>query len=183
MICTQHSAESLPTSGPLSQTRAECSQSPESSDWNIWSCSWCRTLGHPDREKGRIIICDKVVFCFLWPKLIKNVYLHSVVFLVVVWTLAISESTFTIHPLHSPAEGAVGYFRVLLAGRLIWCWLLKDTKHTSAKSWQDYLKPLALFTQKLNYRSGSQILRCWCFTQSEISLPAASKRLCEWSYC
>lgn len=43
MICTRHSAESLPTSGPLSLTRVECSQSPESSDWNIWSCSWCQT--------------------------------------------------------------------------------------------------------------------------------------------
>lgn len=86
-------------------------------------------------------------------------------FLVVVWTLAVSESTVTIHSLHSPAEGAVGYFRVLLAGCLIWCWLLKDTKHTSAKSWQDHLTPLALFTQ------------------SEISLFAASKRRYEWGYC
>lgn len=49
-ICTQHSAENPPTLGPLSQTRASCSLSPESSDWSIWSCSWCQTLEHPETQ-------------------------------------------------------------------------------------------------------------------------------------
>lgn len=50
-IYTQRSAGSLPTSGPLSLTRVECSPSPESSDWSIWSCSWCQTLGRPDKRR------------------------------------------------------------------------------------------------------------------------------------
>lgn len=47
------------------------------------------------------------------------VYLYSIVFLVMVCILAISENAVTIHSLHSPAEGAVGRFRVLLTGSLI----------------------------------------------------------------
>ena len=71
--------------------------------------------------------CMFVPFSFLVYKLLFKVnmlpsvrlYLHSVVFLVVVCILAVSECAVTVHSLDSPAEGAVGGFGVLLAGRFI----------------------------------------------------------------
>jgi len=53
--CTRHSAGSPPTSGPLSLTRVECSPSPESSDWNIWNCSWCQTWGRPVKQRRGLL--------------------------------------------------------------------------------------------------------------------------------
>lgn len=134
MICTRHSAGSLPTSGPLSRTRAECSRSRGSSGWNIWSCSWCRTWRRPDRNVALYVLWNnpppKLIY-LLWHIMTFRVcfYLHSVVFLVVVRTLAVSECAVTGQSFNSPAEGAVRRFRILLTGRLIWRWLLIDTKH------------------------------------------------------
>lgn len=67
----------------------------------------------------------------LSPSVWLCVYLHSVVFLVVVCILAVPERTFTIHSFNSPAESAVGCVRILLTRCLIWCWLLKYIKHVS----------------------------------------------------
>lgn len=63
---------------------------------------------------------------FLWRSKCVHANLHSVVFLIVVRILAISECTVTVHSFHSPAEGAVGRFRVLLTGSLIRRRLLKN---------------------------------------------------------
>lgn len=54
-----------------------------------------------------------------------RLYLHRVVFLVVVRALAVSQHAVAVQPLHSPAEGAVGRVRILLAGRLVGRRLLK----------------------------------------------------------
>lgn len=58
------------------------------------------------------------------------IYLNSVVFLVMVCDLAVSECTVTVHSFNSSAEDTVGRFRVLLTGCLIRCWLLKDKKQS-----------------------------------------------------
>lgn len=55
-ICTQHSAGSLPTSSPPFPTRVECSPSLESSDLNIWSCSWSQIWGHPDGHSRTLFL-------------------------------------------------------------------------------------------------------------------------------
>lgn len=49
----------------------------------------------------------------------RFLYLHRVVFLVVVRALAVPERAVAVQPLHSPAEGAVGRVGILLTGRLV----------------------------------------------------------------
>lgn len=56
-----------------------------------------------------------------WPPgfAVRGLYLHRVVFLVVVRALAVSERAVAVQPLHSPAQGAVGRVGILLTGCLV----------------------------------------------------------------
>lgn len=64
---------------------------------------------------------------YLWKSYHVHAHLPRVVFLIVVRIFTISERTVTVHSFHSPTEGAVGRFRVLLTWSLIW-WRLLENK-------------------------------------------------------
>lgn len=71
-ICTRRSAESLPTSRPLSPIHGGCFPNPGFLGWNIWSCSWCQTWASPVGT-GRSFVhnkyVEKLVPCALLPLL------------------------------------------------------------------------------------------------------------------